>query len=147
MQIEASRGRRGAQGGEPVGKMDRLQLKPADWGSVVADSPSAYGLLMEALIPGGYDGERTLAMIEAIRARVARVRAGNTSDLETDLTAQLAWLGGLIAHCTRKGAAEGISPAAADVWLRLALKTQAAYARTAATLAGIALRAVNEGQK
>lgn len=125
-------------------KLDALDMSPAQWGAVTEDGPLGAALLLEGLTPGTYDVERVKAFAAAIRSRTAKVKAGDVSGLEADLVSQLAFLNGLIAFAVRRGAADGVSPAAADVFLRLALKAQGAFTRTAAVLVTIALRPVNE---
>ena len=101
-------------------------------------------MLLEALAPGEYDRERVEAFAAAIRSRLAKVKAGDVSGVEADLVTQMAFLSSLIAYATRKGSADGLEASAADVWLRLAIRAQGAYAKTAAVLVTIALRPVND---
>jgi len=118
-------------------KLDGVGHTPAAAASIVRDGSKAGAVLIEGLQPGEWSRERAEAIAAALRERAARLRAGDTSDVEDDLAAQLAFLSSLIGHAVRKGTAEGISPAAADVWMRMALKAQTAYARTVAAFAAL----------
>ena len=131
-----------------ISKLDEMAMTPEHWGRAVTDSDFAYGLLSEALQTGPYDPMRARAVAGGIRARIAKIHAGDTSGIEEEMAAQLAWLASVIAYCVRKATASGHSTAA-DVWWRLALKSQNASLRTALALAAIVKgrpRIVNEGE-
>lgn len=118
----------------PENKLTTLRFSPQQHKALTEDGSAQYGLLIEALIPDHYEADRAKAIAEGIRARIARLKSGDVGDIEADLTAQCAWLVSLTAYFTQKAAADSVSTAAADVYWRLALKAQQAYARTAAAL-------------
>lgn len=78
------------------------------------------------------------AIQEGLRERIAQTNALDAAGLREDLTAQCALLNVLTLYALEQARAAG-SPASKDVYFRLLLRAQQAYARTAATLAGLML--------
>lgn len=78
--------------------------------------------------------ERLDSLTLALAEKLEQIKAGNISCLEERLLSQVVYLDAVVHTMTVCAAKAGDSPHAADYW-RLALKAQAASARTAATLA------------
>lgn len=119
------------------GKLDVAHSDAALVPDLIRDGSASAALLIEGLLPGDVDGERANAVHRALSDRARRLRAGDTTDIENDLAGQLAWLTALIAYAERKAIAPAITPQAADVWFRLALRAQTNYARTVAAFAAV----------
>ena len=125
--------------GPPSGKLDYAHGDVALVPDLIRSGSASAALLIEGLLPGDVDGDRANAVHTALSDRAARLRRGDTADIEDDLAGQLAWLTALIAYAERKAIADGVTPQAADVWFRLALRAQTNYARTVAAFAAVQL--------
>lgn len=119
----------------PTSKLDGIASTPDNAAALVRDSSAASAVLLEGLLPGGWNAERARALAAAVRERAERLRSGDTSDLETDLAGQLEWLKSLAAYAIRRGTADDVSPAAADIWFRMAMRAQRQFAQTVAAFA------------
>lgn len=78
--------------------------------------------------------ERIDSLTLALAEKLEQIKSGDISCLEERLLSQVVYLDAVVHTMTVCAAKAGGSPHAADYW-RLALKAQAASARTAATLA------------
>ncbi len=78
--------------------------------------------------------ERLDSLTLALAEKLEQIKAGDISCLEERLLSQVVYLDAVVHTMTICAAKAGDSAHAADYW-RLALKAQAASARTAATLA------------
>jgi hypothetical protein len=87
----------------------------------------------------GSSGISASAISEQLRARLARLRGGDLSDIERDLGGQAAYLQALFAHFARKAQLER-NQATSKGYLDMALMAQRSAAKTVSALAAIRLQ-------